>query len=145
MANNGSRSIHIRCHQCNLWLFIEDILSKFMCWILVTNNFFLYVFIVHQFYSDYRIDRTERGYPRLRHRGYEYRIHLAKRDQPLKYWQCKNYQRVNMERCKSRAVLLFKKGLKITEAHNHEPEYNFLGWRNWIVFFYSIKIFIHVS
>lgn len=76
-------------------------------------------------YTDYVLERSERGSIRLYHRGYEYQSHLANRLKPYRYWRCMNYQ-ASTNACKCRAILLTLKGpLRINGYHNHEPYTSF--------------------
>lgn len=63
------------------------------------------------------ITHTERGAPRLRCKGYDYRLHRLSETQPLKFWRCKHY---NSKKCKARIILANTNNVELRGFHNHD-------------------------
>lgn len=70
------------------------------------------------FYRDYEVSATQRGRPKLIHKGFSYTAHIIYKNDPYKYWHCDQ----RWKGCKVRGVLVPDGRLSLRGTHNHRPK-----------------------
>ncbi|KAK6627192.1 hypothetical protein RUM44_009669 [Polyplax serrata] len=75
-------------------------------------------FRARYFYRDYEVSATQRGRPKLIHKGFSYTAHIIYKNDPYKYWHCDQ----RWKGCKVRGVLVPDGRLSLRGTHNHRPK-----------------------